>query len=65
MARQPTKQAGRRIGRVVLGASVSRDKADLIERAADLLGETVSGFVGDAATKRAERELAKAEKAAA
>ncbi len=54
----------KRVGRAVLGASVPRDKADLIEEAAEITGETVSGFIGVAAIRRAEREIAKAAKAA-
>jgi uncharacterized protein (DUF1778 family) len=54
----------KRLGRVVLAASVNRDRADLIETAAGITGETVSQFIGLAAEKRAEREIAKAKKAA-
>lgn len=61
MASTPKNQR-KRLGRVVLGASVHRDTADLIESAADLTGESVSAFIGLAAIKRAEREIAKANK---
>jgi uncharacterized protein (DUF1778 family) len=62
MTAESAKRQTKRLGRVVLGASVPRDKADLIEEAADLKGETVSGYIGAAAIKRAERDIARARK---
>lgn len=48
-----------------LSVSFSMEERDIVNEAAELKGDTVSAFIRAAAVKSAERQVAKAQKAAA